>query len=261
MIKLIASDMDGTLLNDNKEFPPDFFEVLDALSKKNIHFAAASGRSFSTLKINFSSCLDNMDFICDNGAFVVIGGKVESMSIIEPQRVAEILELCCGAEGVVPVLCGVNGIYFENYRGAMNAEVGRFYLKYTCVDNIRDVKDDIFKVAVYDPDNVERHIYPVISERFGSTLNVAVTGEHWLDMMNIGINKGRGLEMIQRKLGITPAETMTFGDYFNDVELLGASEYSFVMANAHKDMFRYGKYIAESNNNFGVTKAIKKYAL
>ena len=54
---------------------------------------------------------------------------------------------------------------------------------------------------------------------------------------------------------------MAFGDYFNDVELLQNAGCSFVMKNAHPDMRRYGKYTAESNNDEGVTKAIKQYVL
>ena len=83
MIKLIASDMDGTLLNDKKEFPHDFDEVLDKLCEKGIHFVVASGRSYSTLKLNFEGKLDKLDFICDNGAYVIVNGELVSMSLLK----------------------------------------------------------------------------------------------------------------------------------------------------------------------------------
>lgn len=261
MIKLISTDMDGTLLNDKKEFPPDFFDILDELKRRNIHFVIASGRSFSSLRISFDGMTDKLDFICDNGAYVVVNGKVVSMSILDPKRLEEMVELCLSIEGTNLVLCGVHGTYFQPSEALPVDEVSKFYLNYTCVDDIRAVKDDIFKVAICDMNDPEKNSYPIISERFKEDFTVAVTGPRWMDLMNKGINKGAALEKIQRELNISRSETMTFGDYFNDKELLLAADHSFVMANAHPGMFEYGKYRAESNNDCGVTKAIKQYVL
>ena len=69
MIKLIASDMDGTLLNDRKELPGDFFEVFDELERRGIKFTVASGRSFDAVAHLFpEEYRTRLDFICDNGA-------------------------------------------------------------------------------------------------------------------------------------------------------------------------------------------------
>lgn len=261
MIKLIAADMDGTLLNDKKELPPDFFTVLDRLRSRGAHFVIASGRSFSSLKISFGECMDKLDFICDNGAYVVVGGELVSMSILDKKRLKDMLDVCLSLKGTTPVLCGVHGTYFERTSDEFFNEVSKFYLNYTCVDDIRTVKDDIFKVAVCDTLGPQNNSYPVMAGEFGKDFTVAVTGPKWIDLMNKGINKGAALEKIQRELNISKAETMTFGDYFNDKELLLAADYGFVMANAHPDMFAYGKYRAESNNDCGVTKAIVKYVL
>lgn len=261
MIKLIASDMDGTLLNDKKEFPHDFDEVLDKLHAKGIHFVVASGRSFSTLKLNFAGKLDKLDFICDNGAYVVANGELVSMSILDKSCVKRLIEICRGMERVTPVLCGVHGTYFERKDEEFYNEVTRFYLHYTCVDDIAAVDDDIFKIAVCDYNGAEKNCYPIISREFADDFTVAVTGPKWIDIMNKGINKGAALKDIREKLGISREETMAFGDYFNDAELLLEAEYGFVMKNAHPDMKKFGKYTAESNNDEGVTKAIKEYVL
>lgn len=261
MIKLIASDMDGTLLNDKKEFPHDFDEVLDKLCEKNIHFVVASGRSYSTLKINFEGKLDKLDFICDNGAYVIVNGELVSMSLLKKSCVKHLIEICRGMERVTPVLCGVHGTYFERRDEEFYHEVTRYYLHYTCVDDIAAVDDDIFKIAVCDYNGAEKNVYPIVAKEFAEDFTVAVTGPKWIDIMNKGINKGAALKEIREHLGISPEETMAFGDYFNDVELLQNADYSFVMKNAHPDMRQYGKYTAESNNDEGVTKAIRQYVL
>lgn len=260
MIRLIASDMDGTLLNDKKELPPDFYDVLEQLHRKGVHFVIASGRSFTTLKINFDGHMDKLDFICDNGAYVVVNGKLVSMSILDPSRLAEMIDMCI-ALGACPVLCGVHGTYFENRDDVLYEQVQKYYLNFTRVDDIRTVRDDIFKVAVFDRRGVEKNSYPIIADKFANDFTAAVSGPLWMDIMNKGINKGAALDKIRRELNISREDTMAFGDYFNDAELIGGAGYGFVMANAHPDMFQYGKYRAEDNNSCGVTKAIKEYVL
>ena len=70
MIKLIASDLDGTLVNDKKEFAPDFFDILKRLQKFGIKFCVASGRSTYALKKVFSKCRDDIYYISDNGGYI-----------------------------------------------------------------------------------------------------------------------------------------------------------------------------------------------
>ena len=90
---------------------------------------------------------------------------------------------------------------------------------------------------------------------------MAVSGDHWMDIMNQGVNKGSALQKLQKKLGITPEETMAFGDYYNDVEMLQQAAYSFVMENANPDLRPFGRYLAKSNREYGVAQAIRQYAL
>ena len=259
MIKLIATDMDGTLLTSKKEFPPDFDEILCRLKEKGIHFVAASGRSFSTLKLNFEGKLDKLDFICDNGAYVVVDGKLAGKSIIDSQKLNSLVKKCLELDSVTPVLCGMNGIYFQKTDDFFFNEVRKYYLHYVCVDDITAVDDEIVKVAVCDSKGPRNNSLPILTELFSKELYVAETGPYWVDVMNIGINKGAALEKIQNKLGISREETMAFGDYFNDAEMLLAAEYGFIMENAHSEMEKYGKYRAASNDEYGVTKAIREY--
>ena len=90
---------------------------------------------------------------------------------------------------------------------------------------------------------------------------VVVAGEIWLDIMNKNVNKGAALEKIQNDENISYEETMVFGDFYNDIEMLGKAKFSFVMENANEDMKQYGNYIAKSNRNYGVIKAIEEYVL
>lgn len=94
MIKLIATDMDGTLLDDNKQLPENFDNIVKRLFNKNIRFVISSGRSYCTLKKQFSEYLDDMTFICDNGAYVVDKGKLLSVSVLPKDTVKEAVRFC-----------------------------------------------------------------------------------------------------------------------------------------------------------------------
>ena len=73
MIKFIATDMDGTLLNSKKELSPEFYDVFEELKKRNILFAAASGRQYYTLAKEFNDIKDDMLFIAENEKFYTDG--------------------------------------------------------------------------------------------------------------------------------------------------------------------------------------------
>lgn len=88
---------------------------------------------------------------------------------------------------------------------------------------------------------------------------VVVSGELWVDINNKGVNKGYALEQIQKDENISFEETMVFGDFYNDIEMLQKAYYSFVMENANEDMKQYGNFIAKSNRENGVIQAINQY--
>lgn len=263
MIKLIASDMDGTLLTAERKLPVDFFDVLEKLKKSDVSFVIASGRSYSTLLRDFNPHSDSMDYICDNGAFIVINGKVTKISKIDPKTVHEIISFCEKLYNVGLLLCGVNGTYHLKFKDMFNSEINHFYVNNIIVENLLAVTeiDDIFKIAVCDYKGAKCETLPQLISKFGDNLTIQLSGDYYVDIMNKGVNKGAALKEIQENLNISTAETMAFGDYYNDIELLSRADFSYVMENANEDMFQYGKFIAKSNTENGVLQIIKEFVL
>ena len=89
MIRLIAMDLDGTLLTPEHQLPSGIFDMIRALRRKGVRFAAASGRQYGNVKRLFAEEASGMDFICENGAYVVTRGK-GSASWFPPDMVKEI---------------------------------------------------------------------------------------------------------------------------------------------------------------------------
>ncbi|MET8975581.1 Cof-type HAD-IIB family hydrolase [Streptomyces sp. NPDC004539] len=260
-IRLIVTDMDGTLLDDDKRTPRGLGDMLGLLRERGILFTPASGRQYATLERDFTGLADGMVFIAENGTYVVRDGRELSSDPVAPEVAAEIVRtvrrLAASGVDVGVVVCGKRSAYVEQTDAAFLAEVRRYYLRNEIVDDVSSVDDDIIKVALYSFGSAERDVAPAFAG-FARTHQVVVSGEHWVDLMNRTANKGAALRRLQGELGITPAQTMVFGDYLNDLEMLDAAEWSFAMTGAHPEVIRRARHLAPSNNENGVLRTIAR---
>lgn len=262
MIKLIASDMDGTLLDDRKMLPPDFCEVLERLFERGIIFAAASGRTYSALDHLFpEEYLERMCFVCDNGACTVVNGKTVNVTEIERDLFEELLDACLEIDGLTPIVCAESGVFHQRRDEKFFNDVGVFYKDHRIVDDLRRVEGRIYKLAIGDEGGALVHGKAALDAHFGGRLNVLVSGAVWMDVMAAGVSKGKALRALQETLSVTSEETMAFGDYFNDADMLMAAEWSFCMENGHEDVKKLCRFTAPDNNRSGVTRCIKRYVL
>ena len=88
-------------------------------------------------------------------------------------------------------------------------------------------------------------------------MKMTISGDMWLDCMAPGINKGEAVRTLQESLGISPEETMVFGDQMNDIEMLGRAYYSFAVGNAREEVKRAARFEADTNRNNGVLKILQ----
>lgn len=260
MIKLIASDMDGTLLDRNGCLPPNFFEILDKLKSKGVCFTAASGRSYEPLFLDFAPHSESLSYIADNGTCVVHEGKLIYKNTLSKEYVKEVVKACEKLEGVYLILCGVNGAYMGECPWT-SEEIDKYYKTRAVVDDLSCVDDEIFKIGICDIKGATNNSYAFLAPIFSENLTVVRSGAFWTDVMNLNVNKGEALKKLQGKLGISEDETMAFGDYYNDIEMLKRAKYSFVMETADDEIKKHGNFIAKGNHEYGVVKAIQEYVL
>ncbi len=262
MVKLIASDMDGTLLDDEKQLPDDFFETLDGLLERNITFAVASGRTYSALEHLFpNEYVNRISYICDNGACVVHNGEVISSSVLEKSLYDELIRFAEQEDGFQVVACGRKGVYCKNLGKAFIEDVARYYKLHTIVDGFADIDDEFYKLAISDTKGSVVHGKPLLDRIFSGKINVQASGEEWMDVMPCGVSKGKALKLVQQILGADRSETMAFGDYFNDADMLALADLSFCMENGHEEIKKLCRYTAPNNNVGGVTDCIKRFVL
>ncbi|AIS01637.1 Cof-type HAD-IIB family hydrolase [Streptomyces glaucescens] len=260
-IRLVVTDMDGTLLDDDKRPPAGLWDVLERLRERGVLFTPASGRQYATLAREFARAAQGMVFIAENGTYVVRDGVEISSDPLDRAVVAEVVaavrRLSAAGTDVGAVVCGKKSAYVERTDAAFLAEVRRYYVENRIVGDVTAVDDDVLKVALYDFGSAERTTAPALAE-FAGTHQVVVSGEHWVDVMNRTADKGAAVRRLQRELGITPAQTMVFGDYLNDLQMMDTAEWSFAMANAHPEVVRRARHLAPSNNDDGVLRTIRR---
>ncbi|MEC4005376.1 HAD family hydrolase [Flavobacterium sp. SUN052] len=260
-IKLIVSDLDGTLLDSNHQLPPDFWQVEQQLRDKNIIFAIATGRQFYNIIQVFDKIKDTTLFLAENGTYGFYNGKEIFVNPLPMEKAIEFVKIGRTIENAYPIICGKNAAYVENSEERFLTEVRKYYSKLEIVSDLTQVKDDVLKVTFCDFQDVPTNSYLYFKE-FSNEFKIAISGTVWLDITGFSANKGVAIETIQKQLNISFDETMVFGDFLNDYEMMQTAKYSFAMKNAHPDIVAISNYQTKlDNNNNGVTETIKEFLL
>ena len=262
MIKLIASDMDGTLLTTDKRLPGDFTQVVRALEEKGVSFCIASGRQYASLRRDLQELVPQLIFIAENGALIMERDKQLFIDPLDGHDLPAIVRAAQGLEQVYPVICRSDSALVDTSASeAFVTELRMYYEQTFVVDNLADKCDDfhdVCKVAFYDAGDAATHLLPVLQERLGARHSVILSGANWVDVMKPGVNKGRAMRMLQEIKGVSPDSCMAFGDYLNDLELLESVTESYAMENALQELKAIARHIAPPNDEDGVMRVVKE---
>jgi len=258
VIKLIASDIDGTLVKDGEHWlDPEFFQVVLKLREKGIQFAVASGRQWASIEAIFEPIKEKVFYLSDNGAYVGCHGRNLFLNPIDRNTAVELIEEIRKTPGLEVIAGGPDVVYVDTKnRAFVDWIVNGYKFRIKQVEDVARVSDDIIKVSAYKPQGIQAATQGLV-KRFGGRLKMAISGDMWMDAMAPGVCKGQAVQLLQDNLEIKPEETMAFGDQLNDIEMLGRSYYSFAVANAREEVKRAARFEADSNVNGGVLKILK----
>ncbi len=256
-VKMVVSDMDGTLLNSKHEVSDRFFELFQQLKTQDIQFIAASGRQYNSIIEKLHPIKDDIIVIAENGGFAMNKGK-EILSTPLPQKnIVEILDTLANVPNIYPILCGKHNAYVSRTSEVFINKLKEYYTEFSLVDDFYHFEEQIIKIAIYHFESSERYIYPFVSH-LEDTLQVKISGENWVDISSPNANKGYALDKVMSLYNIKPDELMVFGDYNNDLEMLALADFSFAMENAHPNVKKAASYSTSSNDNYGVEKILEK---
>lgn len=259
MIKLIVSDIDGTLVEDGgSKLNPELYEVILRLKEQGIYFAAASGRHAASIEYLFQPIRDKIFYIGDNGAYLGCYGR----SLFQTEYKQELAMEMIGdmkAAGLDVLVDCADCVYIDSKNEKfVDWLANGYHFRMTRMEDLRDLKVPIVKIAACKMDGIAKYAPPFM-EKYGKDLKVTLSGFQWLDTMDPGVNKGNAVRILQEGLEILPEETLAFGDQFNDIEMLKQAYYSFAVANARPETIEAARFLADANVKDGVLKIMKLF--
>lgn len=260
MIRLIASDIDGTLIKDST---PDLYEEMeDAIRKitaQGIMFCGASGRQYNSIRNVFREVNADMVFLAENGAHIRY--KNENISVTPMKR--EYAEMIIRQLRKYYKSCDImvstpDGCLLETRnKEFVDLITYGYHNKFTLVKDVLVEDVQIIKIAIYQKESIRELAEGTLIPDWKDRVKVCMAGEEWVDFMDAAVDKGNALQFIQRYFGITKEETMAFGDNNNDIGMMLAAGESYAVENARAEVKAAAKHICPSYLEKGVYHIIK----
>ena len=258
MIKLIASDMDGTLLNSNKHLSPSIHGILNKLREKGIIFVAISGRDIFSLKEIFKDVEEDIVYASNNGNYITYKDEVIFENYIDNSMVDKVAKIIRKKAKHNTIYCSKDTIYSESIIPGI---VGRKWnLKVKYVRDITKVEDKILKITTFGAEKIINRALEAVSE-LNDKLMITKSGTTCFDICRLGGTKKQGINILQEIFNVGYNETMVFGDHMNDLEMMSSAYYSYAMENAEEEVKKNARFIVGTNDNDGVINVIKEVAL
>lgn len=245
MIKLIASDLDGTLLqNGAQSLPPDVIPFIETLATKyGILFVAASGRQYPNLVRLFGSASKHMAFICENGSLVFYQDKLIASHPMERDTALTISHDILSLPGCELQISGEKTCYLiPKEESFVDRMVNHVKNNIKLLATPEDHPEPYYKISIYEASGIATGHGPELLARHKDKSQGTISGFAWLDFVAPDINKGRALTELIEILGISPEECAAFGDNYNDLEMLSAVKYGYVMNNAIEEIKKQFNY-------------------
>ena len=253
-VRLVASDMDHTLLTGDGELPAGFLDEIRQLNEAGVLFVAASGRPLVTLRTMFPPS-DGIAYIADNGGTVVHRDEILFQSILPTASYHEMTELTLSRTTGIPVICGTESAYAWVGHLAHEEVLRRFQTAIEFVDDLTQVDVPADKFTAHFADGAARHYYETVFQpAYGADYSVTIGGAAWMDP---GVTKGHALGVLAGHLGLEHDELMAFGDALNDLEMLGSVYHSYAVSNADAAIHEVARFTTASNEEHGVPQIIR----
>lgn len=246
MIKLIASDLDGTLLygRDNT-VSEEMFSLIREMNRRGIIFAAASGRQYHNMKKLFAPVWEEMAFICENGASVFYEDRLLAEKIAPREELLKLVEMIDADAHTRVALSSSTTTYVSPQDPHYVKMLEEFGNHVRVVENWEDVTEPCVKLAWFEEGGAYSRL-AYWQEKVMPPAKVVTSGAQWLDILYPDSHKGVGIRVLQEYFGLKKEETAAFGDNDNDQEMLEAVGYPFAMKNGRKAILKMCPYHTDS---------------
>lgn len=259
--KLVAVDMDGTLLNDNKEITLSTLDAINRLGKENKIFCISTGRPFYGVKPYIDKIDDDIPLILYNGAVVTFSKTKKTL-------------LSCGLtynqSKKIDIINKYDGTYIfwsneKLYVNKINEYTTKYFGISKAIPTIIDEKiviphGEITKIIWFE-ENKRLIEYQNTILKDIKDVNFFTSQPTFLEFVSKGISKAKAMEVIGDSYGVKKEEMIAVGDGCNDIAMIEYAGLGVAMENATDDVKEKADYVTTSNEEDGVLKLINEYML
>ncbi|EHN59664.1 HAD-IIB family hydrolase [Oenococcus kitaharae] len=269
-LKIIASDMDGTFLSDDKNYDIDrFCEQLDEMQKRDIKFVAASGNKFSHLRSIFQPILERgyqINYVSSNGAASYDQDTLVHAAFLSDDQIQKVITWNAenpDSEGNFVILTGLYRSYVSNHATPeLIKTISEWYHDIKQIDKLMEAGEKILEVTfLWQNADVVKQVRR-LRQVFGDEVHSTGSGFGNVDVLAANTNKATGLRYLQQRWGVSDDQVVAFGDNENDLEMLKNYPAGYLMTNADPSMHRKINLKTDLDNNHdGVLDMIDKLLL
>jgi len=261
MMKLIVTDIDGTLLDNNSNLSDLNKKAIFESRRRGIEVVLATGKSIRSILYLIKLFSLRLPQITLNGA-VITDKNLEIISAIkiEPLYYLKAIKTI-KKKGYSPLVALVNGeIFYEKYHPDMEhiMKVEQIIIK------TEDIETEYFSsnaanihIAIRETDPLDSYL----RKKFSGKINFIRSGKYFFDMLNPDASKGKALAFLLKTLNIKKDEVVVFGDSYNDLSMFKESGLNIAVRNSYPEVLKQADIITDENHSSGLGKAIYKYIL
>lgn len=258
-VKVIVTDMDGTFLDDAKQYDRDRFQAqFQQLQARDIEFVVASGNQYYQLISFFPELKNQISFVAENGALVFDHGeKIFHGELTRHESQIVIGELLKDKQ-LNFVACGLESAYVSDKAPDEFVELmSKHYHRLKRISNYHEIDDVLFKFSLNLPDSDIPDLIDKLHVSLDGIMKPVTSGFGFVDLIIPGLHKANGISRLLKRWKISPQECVAIGDSGNDAEMLKLVKYSYAMGNAAEAIKAISHYRAEDNNHQGALNVIQ----
>ncbi|WP_435237611.1 Cof-type HAD-IIB family hydrolase [Psychromonas sp. PT13] len=267
MYKLVALDMDGTLLNSEKQLTPRVRAAISAAKKQGVKVVLASGRPYEGMISTIKELeLDGIeDYALPYNASLILKvacGTIVSRAILTGQDAINLYQISKQLQVNILAYSTSRGLItprknkYTDYEAELNGITSSEFDFDQLTEN-----EDIIKVMLVDEPELLTEAIKKLSKTLHNDYSIARSLPCFYEFTNKNSNKGKGMEALTAHLGLTPEQIICVGDAGNDLEMIQFAGLGVAMENALDEVKAHANYITKSNDQDGVAHVFEKYIL
>lgn len=263
-IRLVAVDLDGTLLNDSKQVSPQTAGAMSGLMARGVKLVIASARPPRSVRHIYRTLgLDTWQ-INYNGALIwdEPGRQAVFHRPMNSRIVRQVIDISRDMYDEVLVTCEIMDRWFtDRVDEKFNTETGKLFKPDVIAPIDEFCTQPITKLLLLGAPWMILRLEPMLTQRFGESFTLVQTDDHMLQIMDKRVSKAVALEKVARHYRVPMDQVMAIGDAPNDVGMLQSAGVAIAMDNASEVVKEVADWVAPSNNDHGVYAALRRYGL